>query len=312
MRADWYPVATKMSWGRTGGSMIGGPPRGVLHETITTTVPTYGYGGSAPHFTIDRDGTVFQHSPVGMAARALRNASGGVQTNRQGSVCLQVEMVAYSSKNDWTPQMVASLRNLVEWARVEWGIPDIFPLDQGGGAEYGLKNPVELSNIEWLNFTGWLAHQHVPENTHWDVGTESGVQDVFSGTLSGMFVAKGDQGPAVQEVQQIILAIDSNLLPKFKDDGDYGGETVAGVKALVPSSDGLQVGPAELAQLFAHLVPLPALQGPPGPPGPRGAPGVAGPAGPPGPKGSQGLRGPAGPEGPEPKGPWVFQIRKEV
>ena len=188
MKANWYPVARKMSWGRDGGSMVGGPPRGVLHETITAGVPTYNQGASAPHFTIGRSGSVFQHSPCGRAARALRNMAGGVQTNRQGTACIQVEMVAYSDKNDWTAPQVAALRNLVEWCRVEWAIPARFPLPQGGGEQYGLKNPLELSPDEWVAFTGWCAHQHVPENTHWDIGRELAVKAVFQedGTLGDM------------------------------------------------------------------------------------------------------------------------------
>ena len=35
-----------------------------------------------------------------------------------------------------------------------------------------LRNPLELSFEAWNAFTGWCAHQHVPENTHWDIGKD--------------------------------------------------------------------------------------------------------------------------------------------
>jgi hypothetical protein len=27
-----------------------------------------------------------------------------------------------------------------------------------------------LSGQQWLDFSGWLGHQHAPENDHWDPG----------------------------------------------------------------------------------------------------------------------------------------------
>ena len=160
--------------GKPGGTMIGGPARGVIHETQTTTVPGYGGGTRAPHFTIDRDGTIYQHTDTYLAARALYNASGGVQTNRQGKYCLQVEVVAFSTTigGDWTPEQVTALQQLVAIGAVSYDIKPEFPLEQGGGSQYGLNNPVEMSADEWVNFNAWCAHQHVPENTHWDVGNE--------------------------------------------------------------------------------------------------------------------------------------------
>jgi hypothetical protein len=160
--------------------MLGGPPRGVIHETITTGLPGYSGLTICPHLTILHDGTIYQHIPFDRAARALRNMAGGVQTNRQGSVCVQIEFVGYSDKDDWTPQQIAAARKFMGWAEINLGIPNKFPLPLGGSEQYGLKNPVEMSFAQWNSFTGWCGHEHVPENTHWDPGKEAGIKAVFA------------------------------------------------------------------------------------------------------------------------------------
>ena len=242
METNWYPPATKLSWGKDGGSMIGGPPRGVIHETQTVGVPNYNNGGSAPHLTLKKDGTWLQHSPFFRAARALRNRAGGVQTNRQGSVNIQIEVLAYSDKNDWTTAQILAMKAFMVWAEEEWGIPNIFPLDVGAGEQYGYGNPVELSMPDWEAFTGWCAHQHVPENTHWDVGRESGLTKVFGPSIleEDMFVKYGDKSRVVEMWQHRL-----GVTP----DGDYGPLTKAAIVEKT-SSDGMEVGPYEAAALM--------------------------------------------------------------
>jgi len=251
MKTDWYPPARKRSWNRDGGSMVGGPPRGVLHETQTVGVPSYGSGASAPHLTLLKDGTFQQHIPFSRAARALRNLAGGVQTNRQGEVNIQIEVIGYSNKNDWTAEQISALREFMAWAQAEWAIPNRFPLETGAGNEYGYGNPVELTPPEWLRFTGWLAHQHVPENTHWDVGNEAGLGQVFAAILEdSMFIKYGDTGDWVKFWQYAVGA---------DPDGKYGPNTRDKVAAIT-SSDGMKVGPSEAARLIftPDSVPVPS------------------------------------------------------
>ena len=49
----------------------------------------------------------------------------------------------------------------VEWKSFEKGNP-------GGSA--GAKNGVRMSNAAYVAYSGWLGHQHVPENDHGDPG----------------------------------------------------------------------------------------------------------------------------------------------
>ena len=52
----------------------------------------------APHFTIDlRDGEIHQHISLAEAARALKNTSGGVETNRAGTI--QIEIIGTCDPN---------------------------------------------------------------------------------------------------------------------------------------------------------------------------------------------------------------------
>ncbi|MDN5605812.1 MAG: hypothetical protein L0G59_10400, partial [Kocuria sp.] len=89
--ATWLSGVKRHSWGRDGGSFTTSPDKILLHSTETGSFPGYGGGASAPHFTIDlRNGEVRQHSPMNRAARALRNASGGVQTNRDGVIQIEI------------------------------------------------------------------------------------------------------------------------------------------------------------------------------------------------------------------------------
>lgn len=285
MTADWYPGAIKKLSAYNGGTMVGGPPRGVLHETETTALPGYSGGKSSPHLTLMPDGIFYQHIPFSKAARALRNAPGGVQTNRQGSVNIQIEVVANSNYNDWTPAQIMKLRAFVLWAHTEWGIPATFPLGLGGSEQYGLNNPLEMSNQEWLDFSGWCSHMHVPENTHWDVGMETGVGGVFDGLEEDMEVVRhGAKGKIVGEIQLALLAWNPNALPSYGADKDFGDETQtwvenwqkdAGLEGIVTLGE---VGGLTYAKLCG--VGTPGPKGDPGDRGPRGFKGADGPQGP--------------------------------
>ena len=174
----WMPEADRsITFDLDGGSMIGGPPRGVIHTTETLSMPSYLKKGSdgvfrpdAPHFTVTRDGKIFQHYPINRACRALRNYAGGVQTNRDGDFCIQIEVVGYARQTTWPEVQINAVLRVMAFAKQQAGIPMALPLEFGNGSEYGFFNPLELTNDEWVHFTGWCGHQHVPENTHWDPG----------------------------------------------------------------------------------------------------------------------------------------------
>ena len=49
--------------------------------------------------------------------------------------------------------------------------------------------------------------------------------------ISGFPLKKGSKGNAVKSLQQLLLKIDSKILPKYGADGDFGSETEAALKA---------------------------------------------------------------------------------
>lgn len=166
----WYPNASKIP-GNSGGAYTGGPFKGVLHTTegasASGAISAYRGANSWPHFTVDRDGKVYQHVGIDVAARALRNQSGGVQTNRDSAI--QIEVVGWASKPTWPLVQIEALRRLMRWVEAQTGIKPEGPVF-GSSEQYGLRNPLEFSPSSWDTFNGWCGHQHVPENSHWDPG----------------------------------------------------------------------------------------------------------------------------------------------
>lgn len=165
----WYPAATVVT-GNTGGTYTGGPFKGVLHTTEGGTaagaIGAYRKNNSWPHFTVDRDGMVYQHNPIDQASRALKNLAGGAQTNRDSAI--QIEVVGRADSPVWPLVQTAALQLLMRWIEVQTGIKQTGPVFHGGGAT--AVQPFRFTAAQWDAFNGWCGHQHVPENTHWDPG----------------------------------------------------------------------------------------------------------------------------------------------
>lgn len=164
----------------------GGPRKGLLHTTETGVVPSYGGGASAPHFTAIADLsaktlTWYQHYDTDRPSRALRNLSGGVQTNNDG--VLQIELVGTTVKSyrdkygylywedapDWLLKALAE--KLVILSKDHGIAGPLLPGSKwlSNGAGYGATS-VRMSQAEWDAFDGWSGHMHCPENTHSDPG----------------------------------------------------------------------------------------------------------------------------------------------
>lgn len=192
---QYYPLASQAYWYED--NYPGSPMEvnvGVVHTTEGTSLPSYGGGATAPNFTAVPDFgrkklKWYQHFRVDTSSRALVNAPGGVETNTANS--LQVELVGtcdltthkrwndqgarhifWPAAPDWAQLEVAKF---VRWLADEHGLP--MKSELGGSplpfkaypGSYG-SNGVRLSYSQWRSFTGWLGHQHVPENHHGDPG----------------------------------------------------------------------------------------------------------------------------------------------
>lgn len=151
------------------GAFVGGPFKIVHHTTEGSSakgaMQAFATNRSDPHFTVDGL-KIFQHIDTGEAARALRNAAGGVQTNRDSAI--QIELVGFAGAR----KNMAALRNLARlcrWLEHEHGIARIWPNGKPkppvNGGDPGGHN---RDAANWDSVSGHYGHCHVPENTHWD------------------------------------------------------------------------------------------------------------------------------------------------
>lgn len=184
MAATWRKDCQRQNFGTDAGSFSGGPVKIVLHSTETGTWPAYANGAVAPHETWKWNGKTFdkrQHVSHAKAAMALKNLSGGVQTNRDSAH--QIEIVgscdigfAAKYKYNYLPVMGDNfLRELGKEIRQlakdidcpltvvkEWVS---YP------SSYGFKARQRMTLGEWDAFSGICGHQHVVENDHGDPGS---------------------------------------------------------------------------------------------------------------------------------------------
>jgi len=142
-------------------------PKGVIHRTMGNDgglFQWYQKQGGIPHFTIGNgigagrpDGEITQHYSLDRFSRALRNKRGGVETNSDGAI--QIEIVGLVES---TPAQLLSLAELCAWLTSEGHIVPEFPMGR-------LSKPYQrATNDEWDNGVGWFAHGNIPEQDHGD------------------------------------------------------------------------------------------------------------------------------------------------
>jgi hypothetical protein len=185
----WYPPALYNPAASSAPSQVGAVDKGVLHKTISAPgsfrARSDSYFGhqSYPHFTTDVQSGVFkvwQHISIRQASKALKNTAGGVQTNTNGVI--QVEIVGWADTSamlhsDPALHRVhqAGLAALMRWIEAETDVPRSSTVE--GYHQYPPENGIRLGNepwrmtfAEWEAYRGWCGHQHVPENVHGDPG----------------------------------------------------------------------------------------------------------------------------------------------
>lgn len=180
----------------------------VIHTTEGASWPSYDGGANAPHLTVLVDKATGamrwrQHFPLDRSSRALKNLPGGVETNTDDTI--QIELIGTCD-----PRAVTGwAKNSVLWPAAEEkhlsgvravlqaivaAVPTIpwqdaaprgwkaYPGSYANGAGQ------RLTFEEWRNARGFLGHQHVPENTHGDPGAIpigallAGADDVMQNT----------------------------------------------------------------------------------------------------------------------------------
>ena len=164
-----------------GGAYVNAPPRGVLHTTesgnIGSAIQTFQATNFWPHLTIDsQTKQVMQHISLDRAARALKVQAGHVETNR--AQCVQIEIVGFADVTKapggswpWTSDMLEFIASIMRHVELLAGVPRASGLTfEAYPASFGLSNGVRLSEPNWMAFSGWCGHEHVPTNGHGDPG----------------------------------------------------------------------------------------------------------------------------------------------
>lgn len=162
----------------------------VIHSTEGTTLDGYQGGAVAPNLTAVPDFANkklkwYQHFYIDTSARALRNLSGGVETNTN-NVC-QIELVGTCdpvTHAKWTKSGTAhmywpeapewaleELAKFVAWLNTNHGVPVSGPKTWLSYPDSYGANDSRMTGKEWDAFKGICGHQHVPENDHGDPGS---------------------------------------------------------------------------------------------------------------------------------------------
>lgn len=171
---------------RFGGQAIGGamdypgnPPRAVWHTTESPAGGGYFSSIAAYLIRVASEPQVIydpvtdelgQFGPLTSSARALQN-DGSRRTNREGKVCIQVEVLGKAASpwtKDFDPAKKPNFRKLLEAMRAH-GIPDVWP----AGAPLATAAAVAKAprdRATWQGKGGHFSHGQVPGNSHWDPG----------------------------------------------------------------------------------------------------------------------------------------------
>lgn len=166
--AEWGPLSGPS------GSYTSGPYKIVWHTTEGSTLEgalnALGAAHSDSHFIVGKDKKglvrIRQLIDTGVASRSLRNAPGGVQTNRDSAI--QIELVGFAGKLKDKASLELA-RRLARWIEKEHGVPRVWPNGYPKPAKNGQDPGGHNRNAQnWDTLGGHYGHSQVPENTHWD------------------------------------------------------------------------------------------------------------------------------------------------
>lgn len=244
MTLQWLGEGQRVVCGTDAGTYAGGPFRIVLHRTegssIAGAVNAYIADHTAPHLTVDlRRRQIAQHTPFDKAARSLQNLPGGVETNKWS--CIQIEIVGFSARSgeDSDADVVWFGEHVLAPIMHAYGIHPVAPVFHGEGCGWTLasaKAKQRMSNAAWNAFSGVCAHQHVPEQSHWDAGNfkiDVALQAAFPDRSSTSLSAEDDD--MTPEDRALLNAVNGKLDTVL---GQLGYDVAKNKWGIFPVQDG--------------------------------------------------------------------------
>lgn len=166
--AEWHPL------GAPGAPYTSGPFKIVHHTTEGSTIEgalsALGAAHSESHFVVGRGRNgvveVLQLIDTALSARSLRNQSGGVETNRDSAI--QIELVGFAGKPK-DRESLRALRDLLRWIERTHNVPPVWPNGLPKPPRNGQDPGGHNRNAQVWNLQGGhYGHSNVPENYHWD------------------------------------------------------------------------------------------------------------------------------------------------
>lgn len=159
------------------GSYTSGPWKLVVHTTEVDADPRNWVGNfqDPSHVLASYEhGVILQLLSFDRAGKALSNLPGGVETNRDS--CIQIEVNGHADDaGNWSDAKLRWLgadviAPIVRWVRSQGGDIDLTdvpaPGPHGGSARVDAVQ--RMSFARWDSFNGVCGHRHVPENEHYD------------------------------------------------------------------------------------------------------------------------------------------------
>src|SRR4030042_2588789 len=152
MSGLWLPTAERDPHGRTLTYTDAGEPKGCLHTTETKGWPSYRGWTVHPHMTVrpipHAKVEVRQHVPLDHASFALRNPAGGVETNRDRVVQVELVGTCDPARTDgayyWPAADAKGLHSLyvqvIAPLHDMFGIPIRYPSDRPYPQSYGASD----------------------------------------------------------------------------------------------------------------------------------------------------------------------------
>lgn len=298
--AEYYPEAIRDILGDS-GTFTGGPAKGVLHTTegknYASARSAFVTNKSNPHFTVSFEKGYFQcwqHCSIARASRALKNVSGGVQTNRDMAIQIEIVGSCNPPNSGWgdlyVPNFPAAYKDglgkLMRWIEANAGVKRIADAEfKSYPGSYG-NNGVRFSGAKWDGYNGWCGHQHVPENDHGDPGNidisyllnvgivstqNSGPvayvpatgDDFKEKIMAKPILQRGSSGYDVKILQGLLCTHASDLVAWFSGgwdktytfiDGDFGDKTASVVVEWQKRTQALRTDGVVDGSVWAWLV----------------------------------------------------------
>lgn len=240
--ATWHPISG------SSGPHVGGPFKIVHHTTEGSTaagaLQAFAKNRSDPHFTVDAT-SILQHIDTAEGARALRNAPGGVQTNRDSAI--QIELVGFAHLPKDT-RALTQLARLCRWIESTHGVPKVWPSGLPRQAKNGHDPGGHNRDATvWDGQSGHYGHCHVPENSHWDPGYS---EEEVSFLMSASFDTQG------RLVSPALARASVSASRKASTAMRRGKAVSAEVHSTMPDHGVVPTG----VSAYIHNLPLPKVQ----------------------------------------------------